>query len=74
MSINTHFQSIHSKPIVPRGPSLETWLSRQFLMPPATAAVIAEHAGFRRHDDWGAAPVPNAQPAVSRATEGRRNA
>jgi hypothetical protein len=53
MSISNHHFISPSKTVTPRGPNMTTWLTRHFMLPPATAAVIAQHAGFRaRCDDW----------------------
>jgi len=54
MSNSTYPTTTARKPLPARGPDLATWLGRQFMIPPATAAVIAVHAGFRLRDDHSA--------------------
>jgi len=73
--MHTDHQAYPIRTQPPRGPSLETWLIRAGHSP-AVAGVIAEIAGFRRHDDahqLGALYSVQVAPK-SLKSEGRRHA
>ncbi|HEV2572010.1 MAG TPA: hypothetical protein VGU72_09755 [Beijerinckiaceae bacterium] len=55
-------------PNTPRGSSFPAWLSARFNVPPATARLLAERAGYVIRDEW--APIyPAAAEVVASAAK-----